>query len=194
MSVRSRKTSWIFGALAVAVLTVLAVRPAMAFDPQNTLFMDLPFGRVVIAMRPDLAPITVARIKQLVREKFYDGTPFFRVIKGFMAQGGDPTGTGTGGSGKTLPAEFSGGHFTRGVVGMARTPVDINSADSQFFIMLGSAPSLDGQYTIWGKVIKGMKYVDQIATGDPDNNGMVDDPTRIIRMRVAADVMKKQRK
>jgi peptidylprolyl isomerase len=181
----------IFLSLA-ALFLLLAGRSALAdpaFDPENTLFMDLPWGRVVIEMRPDLAPHHVARIKELVRQGFYDGTPFHRVIAGFMAQGGDPTGTGTGGSGQKIDAEFSGEHFTRGVVGMARS-ASINSADSQFFIMLGSAPSLDGRYTIWGRVIEGMQYVDKISKGSgPD--GIVDNPDRIVRMRVAADVLKK---
>ncbi|MCR6632118.1 MAG: peptidylprolyl isomerase [Magnetospirillum sp.] len=166
---------------------VLAGQPAKAADPENTLYMDLPWGRVVIEMRPDLAPQHVARIKELVRKGFYDGTPFHRVIAGFMAQGGDPTGTGTGGSGVKLPAEFSGEHFTRGVVGMARASAP-NSADSQFFIMLGTTPSLDYKYTIWGRVIEGMEHVDKITKGSEADNGQVAKPDKIVRMRVAADV------
>lgn len=173
--------------LAVAALVALAGRPAMAADPENTLLMDLPWGRVVIEMRPDLAPNHVARIKELVRKGFYDGTPFHRVIPGFMAQGGDPTGTGTGGSGEKLQAEFSGEHFTRGVVGMARSSAP-NSADSQFFIMLGTTPSLDYKYTIWGRVTEGMENVDKITKGTESDNGIVSKPDRIVRMRVAADV------
>jgi len=152
----------LFAAIGAALF--LAAQPAAAADPENTLFLDLPWGRVVIEMRPDLAPNHVARIKELVRKGFYDGTPFHRVISGFMAQGGDPTGTGTGGSGQKLAAEFSGEHFTRGVVGMARSSSP-NSADSQFFIMLGTTPSLDYKYTIWGRVTEGMEHVDKITKG-----------------------------
>ncbi|MGE5546451.1 MAG: peptidylprolyl isomerase [Solirubrobacterales bacterium] len=174
-------------AFAAAALLLLTLRPAVAADPENTLFMDLPWGRVVIEMRPDLAPTHVARIKELTRKGFYDGTPFHRVIANFMAQGGDPTGTGTGGSGTKLPAEFSGEHFVRGVVGMARSSSP-NSADSQFFIMLGSAPSLDGKYTIWGRVVEGMEHVDKITKGPESENGIVAKPDKLVRMRVAADV------
>ncbi|CAA7616051.1 peptidylprolyl isomerase [Magnetospirillum sp. UT-4] len=161
--------------------------PATAGDPENTLLLDLPWGRVTIEMRPDIAPQHVARIKELTRKGFYDGTPFHRVIPGFMAQGGDPTGTGTGGSGLKLPAEFSGEHFVRSVVGMARSSSP-NSADSQFFIMLGSAPSLDGKYTIWGRVTEGMEHVDKITKGSEADNGVVPRPDKLVRMRVAADV------
>jgi peptidylprolyl isomerase len=182
--------SWKSILWAMAATLLLAVQPAdaaMVPDPENTLIMELPWGKVVIEMRPDLAPKHVERIKDLVRKNFYNNTPFHRVMKDFMAQGGDPTGTGTGGSGEKLPAEFTGDPFVRGVVGMARSPASINSADSQFFIMLGSAPSLDGRYTIWGQVIEGMENVDKITKGDSDNNGMVSKPDRIVRMRVAAD-------
>ncbi|MBR9970433.1 peptidylprolyl isomerase [Magnetospirillum sulfuroxidans] len=172
--------------LAVAVLLVATLRPALAADPENTLILDLPWGQVVIEMRPDLAPKHVERIKELTRKGFYNGTVFHRVIDGFMAQGGDPTGTGTGGSGVKLPAEFSGEHFVRGVVGMARASSP-NSADSQFFIMLASAPSLDGKYTIWGNVIQGMESVDKITKGT-DSSGAVANPDKLVRLRVAADV------
>jgi peptidylprolyl isomerase len=137
-------------------------------------------------MRPDLAPRHVARIKELVRMKFYDGLVFHRVIDGFMAQTGDPTGTGRGGSGQTLPAEFSNAPFKRGTVGMARAS-DPNSADSQFFICFAPAPFLDGQYTVWGQVTSGMEFVDKIKKGT-GRNGMVSNPDKIIRLRVAADV------
>jgi peptidylprolyl isomerase len=159
-------------------------------DLQNEIYMDLPQGRVVIELLPQLAPKAVARVKELCREGFYDNTPFHRVIPGFMAQGGDPTGTGTGGSKlPDLPAEFTNKmHFLRGVVGSARTS-DPNSANSQFFIMFAPAPSLDGQYTIWGKVISGMQYVDQITPGN-GSDGIVANPERILHMRVAADVPK----
>jgi peptidylprolyl isomerase len=164
---------------------------AQAADLENTLYMDLPAGRVVIEMRPDIAPITCAHIKELVRRGFYNGLTFHRVIAGFMAQTGDPRGDGTGGSGHPIKAEFSKTEkHVRGIVSMARTS-DPNSADSQFFIMLAAAPSLDGKYTIWGKVVSGMEYVDAIKKGDPDNNGMVDHPDHIIRMQVAADAVKK---
>ena len=161
---------------------------AVEGDPENLLYMDLAFGRVVIQLRPDLAPNTCVQIKKLARAGFYDGVVFHRVIAGFMAQGGDPTGTGTGGSGHPLKAEFSKEPFVRGVVAMARTS-DPNSADSQFFIMYDAAPALDGKYTIFGKVIAGMEYVDQLKKGDPAKNGLVTNPDKIVKMRVAADVI-----
>jgi peptidylprolyl isomerase len=172
--------------LAAVLVLAAAFQPARAADPENTLIMDLPWGQVVIEMRPDLAPKHVERIKELTRKGFYNGTPFHRVIDGFMAQGGDPTGTGTGGSGQKLAAEFSGEHFVRGVVGMARASSP-NSADSQFYIMLASAPSLDGKYTIWGNVIQGMEHVDRITKGT-DSSGIVPNPDKLVRLRVAADV------
>ena len=162
--------------------------PAMAADPENTLYMDLAFGRVIIVLRPDLAPATCTQIKKLTRAGFYDGTLFHRVIDGFMVQGGDPTGTGTGGSGRPLKAEFSQEKHVRGVMSMARSS-DPNSADSQFFIMLGSAPALDGKYTIFGRVESGMEYVDKIKKGDPNNNGKVTNPDKIVKMQVAADAI-----
>lgn len=181
-----RKFRSLFPALfGVAVLSTSAA--AHAFDPENTLYMDLKDGRVVIEMRPDLAPHHVARIKELVRKGFYDGVVFHRVITGFMAQTGDPTGTGMGGSGQKINAEFSHESHTRGVVSMARA-ADPNSADSQFFIVLADSPFLDNQYTIWGKVTSGMEFVDHIKKGDPNQNGKVTDPDKIIHMHVAADV------
>jgi peptidylprolyl isomerase len=176
-----------------ALLIGGGVANAAEADPQNTLYMDLAFGRVVIQLRPDLAPTTCAQIKKLARAGFYDGVVFHRVIDGFMAQGGDPTGTGTGGSGHPLHAEFSSEHFVRGVVAMARAS-DPNSADSQFFIMFAAAPALDGKYTIFGKVVSGMEYVDQLKKGDPHNNGLVTNPDKIVRMRVAADVIADEEK
>lgn len=158
---------------------------ARAADPENTLYMDLEYGRVVIDLRPDLAPKHVARIKELARAGFYDGLTFHRVIEGFMAQGGDPNGTGTGGSGRNIPAEFSPpdvAKHLRGTVSMARARHP-DSADSQFFICFRPAPFLDGQYTIWGQVSEGMEFVDRIKRGEP-----VADPDAIVRMRVAADV------
>jgi cyclophilin family peptidyl-prolyl cis-trans isomerase len=174
--------------LLIAALTFGGT--AMAADLENTLYMDVPAGRVVIEMRPDLAPATVAQIKALVRRGFYDGIVFHRVIDGFMAQTGDPKGDGTGGSGHPLKAEFSNEKHVRGVVSMARAS-DPNSADSQFFIMFAPAPALDGKYTIWGKVTSGMEYIDQIKKGDSARNGAVTNPDKIIKMQVAADVEKK---
>ncbi len=156
-------------------------------DRENTLFMDLKDGRVVIELRPDLAPVHVERIKELVRDGYYDDTPFHRVIPGFMAQGGDPTGTGTGGTGHKLKAEFSKERHVRGTCSMARSNKP-DSADSQFFIVFETSRHLDAKYTIWGRVIDGMDHVDSIKKGDSFNNGAVEDPDSIIRLRVAADV------
>ncbi|HZS85824.1 MAG TPA: peptidylprolyl isomerase [Stellaceae bacterium] len=179
-----------FVCAAFLALSLLA-RPAPAADLENTLYMDLPKGRVVIAMRPDLAPLTVAHIKALVRRGFYDGLKFHRVIAGFMAQTGDPRGDGTGGSGQPIKAEFSQtAKHLRGTVSMARTS-DPDSADSQFFICYAPAPFLDGKYTIWGQVVSGMEFVDALKKGDPARNGMVAAPDKIIKMRVAADAEKK---
>jgi len=164
------------------VLAMTATGPAAAQDADNTLVLELSTGRVVIEMRPDLAPRHVASIKELVREGFYDGTVFHRVIDGFMAQGGDPTGTGRGGSDKPdLPAEFSNAPFVRGTMGMARTP-DPNSANSQFFIMFAPAPHLNGQYTVWGQVVEGMDAIDALPKGEPPR-----EPGRIESATIAAD-------
>ena len=151
-------------------------------DPENTLVMDITHGRVVIEMRPDLAPGHVARIKELARKGFYDGVVFHRVIEGFMAQGGDPTGTGTGGSGKKLKAEFSKEPHVRGTASMARA-ASPDSADSQFFICFDDARFLDNQYTVWGKVTAGMENVDKLKRGEPVSN-----PDKIVKMQVAADL------
>ena len=167
-------------ALLLATLSVAGAQTVR--DPENTLFLDLKDGRVVIELRPDLAPTQVARIKELARQRFYDGIVFHRVIEGFMAQTGDPTGTGTGGSGRRLPAEFTREPFLRGTVGMARAQ-NPNSGDSQFFIMFARTPSLDGQYTVWGRVVAGMQFVDRIERGEPPRV-----PDKIVRLRVAADV------
>jgi peptidylprolyl isomerase len=172
----------------IAVALLLCRGAAAASDPENILFMDLAFGRVTILMRPDLAPNTCAHIRALVRRGFYDGLSFHRVIDGFMAQTGDPTGTGTGGSGHPIHPEFTGGKFVRGIVAMARTS-DPNSADSQFFIMYAESPQLDGKYTIWGQVTAGMEAVDQIRKGDPNRNGTVSNPDKIIRMQVSTDAI-----
>ncbi len=159
----------------------------MAGHPKNTIYLDLEDGRVVIELRPDLAPNHVERVKELTREGFYDGVVFHRVIDGFMAQTGDPTGTGMGGSDKPdLEAEFSDEPHVRGTLSMARTS-DPDSANSQFFIVFEDASHLNGQYTVWGLVVDGMEYVDKIKRGD-GRNGMVDDPDKIIRVRIAADV------
>jgi peptidylprolyl isomerase len=175
--------------LLLAVAIVALGGTAMAADLENTLYLDVPAGRVVIAMRPDLAPDHVAQIKALARRGFYDGVPFHRVIDGFMAQTGDPTGTGTGGSGNKLKAEFSNEKHVRGTLSMARAQ-DPNSADSQFFICFEAAPFLDRQYTIWGTVVSGMEHIDAIKKGDQARNGTVSNPDKIVRMQVAADADK----
>ncbi len=175
-----------FSALALGSLALGGCDQAP--DPENTLYLDLEDGRVVIEMRPDLAPRHVARIKELVREGFYDGLTFHRVIDGFMAQTGDPRGDGTGGSGVGLKAEFSDAPHLRGVTSMARSN-DPDSGDSQFFIVLAEASFLDGKYTVWGKVVEGMEHVDKIKKGPEHLDGAVtEDPDRIVRMQVAADV------
>jgi peptidylprolyl isomerase len=179
-----------FGRLAVLIAALVLGGKAMAADLENTIYLDVPAGRVVIAMRPDLAPATSAQIKALVRRGFYNGLVFHRVIAGFMAQTGDPNGDGTGGSGHPLKAEFSSEKFARGTVAMARAS-NPDSADSQFFIMFAPEPSLDGKYTIWGNVVAGMEFIDQIKKGDPANNGTVANPDKIIKMQVAADAEKK---
>lgn len=173
------------GLLALLILTIGA--PAMALDPENTLVMELPKGEVVIEMRPDLAPKHVARIKELVRQGFYDGVVFHRVIAGFMAQTGDPTGTGMGGSGQKIKAEFSDEPHVRGTLSMARAQSP-DSADSQFFICFADADFLDGQYTVWGRVVSGMDAVDAIKKGDSNDNGAVSNPDKIISLKVAADI------
>jgi len=152
-------------------------------DPENTLIMETTKGKVVIALRPDLAPKHVERIKKLVREGFYDGIVFHRVIDGFMAQTGCPKGTGTGGSKyPNLPAEFNAEPHVRGACSMARAQSP-DSANSQFFICFDDAGFLDKQYTVWGKVIEGMDNVDKIKRGEPVQN-----PDKIKSLKVAADV------
>jgi peptidylprolyl isomerase len=175
--------------LALATVLLLGLGgPVLAADLENTLYLDVPKGRVVIELRPDLAPVTVARFKELTRQGFYNGLTFHRVIDGFMAQTGDPRGDGTGGSGKNLKAEFSNAHFVRGTLGMARAS-DPDSADSQFFICFEPAPFLDGKYTVFGQVVSGMEYVDAIKRGQ-GQSGAVTNPDKIIRMQVAADAEK----
>ena len=168
--------------LLIALSTLLLSTKGFTMDKDNTLYMDLDYGRVVIELDPTVAPKHVARIKELTRQGFYDGVKFHRVIAGFMAQTGDPTGTGMGGSGKKLPAEFNKTPHVRGTVSMARAQ-DPNSADSQFFICFDDARFLDNQYTVWGRVTSGMEYVDMIAPGEPPKK-----PDIIVKMQVAADV------
>jgi len=156
-------------------------------DLENTLYIELPFGRVVVAMRPDVAPNHVERIKELARDGFYDGLVFHRVIEGFMAQTGCPKGEGTGGSGKKLRAEFNDVPHIRGTASMARAQSP-DSADSQFFICLDDASFLNQQYTVWGQVVDGMEHVDEIKKGSKLFNGTVKEPTEMISVKVAADV------
>ena len=176
----------LFKSLGIALLLVAALAlpsQAVTLDPENTLYLETKHGRVVIKLRPDLAPKHVERIKKLTREKFYDGIVFHRVIEGFMAQTGDPLGTGTGGSKyPDVEAEFNHMPFIRGTVGAARSQ-NPNSANSQFFICFGDASFLNRQYTAWGEVVEGMEVVDKIKRGEPPTN-----PDKIIRMRIAADV------
>ncbi len=154
----------------------------MMAEPEDTLVLETTKGTVEIALRPDLAPNHVARIKELARSGFYDGVVFHRVIDGFMAQTGDPTGTGMGGSGQKLKAEFNAGKHKRGTASMARAQ-NPDSADSQFFICFEDAGFLDGQYTVWGEVVSGMENVDQIKRGEP-----VNDPDKIVSAKVKADI------
>ena len=176
-------------ALVCALPALAQVKLPTGLDPQNTVLLDTRFGRVIIKLRPDLAPKHAERIKLLTREGFYNNCPFHRVIAGFMAQTGDGQyGNGTGGSKyPDLPAEFSNVPFTRGIVGMARRGDSVNSANSQFFIMYGTASGLNGQYTVIGEVVSGMDVVDKIKKGPEAENGAVSNPDRILGMQVAAD-------
>ena len=151
-------------------------------DAKNKLYMDLSFGRVVIRMLPKIAPNHVKRISELVKKKFYDGLIFHNVVPGFVAETGDPSGTGVGGTGETLLAELSNTPFVRGLVGMKRDRNDLNSGDSQFFILLGEAKHLQGKYTVWGKIEEGMMLLDRLRTGSPPAS-----PNKIIKMRLAND-------
>ena len=170
--------------LAFMLVAVLAVpSQALTLDPENTVYLDTKYGRVVIRLRPDLAPKHVERIKKLTREGFYDGLKFHRVIEGFMAQTGDPLGNGTGNSKyPDVVAEFNHMPFIRGTVGAARSN-NPDSANSQFFICFADAQFLNKQYTAWGEVVKGMEFVDKIKRGEPPSN-----PDKIVKMRIAADV------
>ena len=149
-------------------------------DTSNTAYLDLKDGRVTIELLPDVAPKHVARIKELIAQGYYDGLKFHRVIEGFMAQTGCPDGTGYGGSGEKIKAEFNDKPFVRGTVGAARS-MNPDSADSQFFITFGDTPHLNGQYTVWGQVVDGMEHVDNIATGEPPRT-----PDTIIKFSLAA--------
>jgi peptidylprolyl isomerase len=180
----------LFAILLMLVCATVAFAQGLppGVDPQNTILLDTAYGRVVIKLRPDLAPKHAERIKTLAREKFYDNVPFHRVIPGFMAQTGDgQRGDGTGGSKyPNLSAEFSNVPFKRGIVGMARSQ-NPNSANSQFFIMFGEASGLNGQYTVIGEVVSGMAAVDKLKKGSDAQDGAVTNPDRIVRMQVAAD-------
>jgi peptidylprolyl isomerase len=169
-------------------LPLLAVSAAWAAeDADNTVVLTTKHGKVVIRLRPDWAPKHVAQIETLVKRKFYDGIVFHRVIPGFMAQTGDPTGTGAGKSDlPDIPAEFNKTHFARGIVGMARSS-DPDSANSQFFITTADAGFLDGQYTAFGEVVSGMDVVDKIKAGTQENNGQVTNPDKIVTMRMASE-------
>src|SRR3954463_12072802 len=172
--------------LALAALTPAAAQQPPA-DPQNTVYLDTKDGRITIRLRPDLAPKHAEQIKALTKRGFYNGVVFHRVIPGFMAQTGDPTGTGTGKSDlPNLPAEFSQEPFKRGSVGMARSSSP-NSANSQFFICFEGCGSLTGQYTLLGEVVSGMDAVEKIKKGSQANNGQVSNPDKIVKMQLASD-------
>jgi peptidylprolyl isomerase len=174
----------------VMMAAVSSANAADIKDPENTLLLQLKDGTVVIELRPDLAPNHVARIKTLARKGFYDGIVFHRVIDGFMAQTGDPTGTGSGGSDlPDLKAEFNSAKHITGTLSMARSGSP-DSANSQFFICFKPSSFLDGQYTVFGQVIEGMQFVNTIKKGDAANNGSVASPDKIISLKVAADVKK----
>ncbi|AWN45469.1 peptidylprolyl isomerase [Methylobacterium terrae] len=176
--------------LAALVLSVAALGlspPASAAPDQNTVYLDTKDGRITIQLRPDLAPKHVQQLKALTKRGFYNGIVFHRVIDGFMAQTGDPTGTGMGKSDlPNIPAEFSKAPFKRGTVGMARSQ-DPNSANSQFFICFGDASFLNNQYTVVGEVTSGMDVVDKIKKGSSAQNGSVQNPDKIVRMSLAQD-------
>ncbi len=173
-------------ALAAFAFATAAQAAPKALDPENTLIMELKTGKVTIRLRPDLAPKHVERVKKLTREGFYNGVVFHRVIAAFMAQTGDPTGTGTGGSKyPDLPAEFTPTPFERGTIGAART-ANPDSANSQFFICFTHTPHLNGQYTVWGQVVEGMQHIDNVKKGQL-GSGAVSNPDKIIKMYVMAD-------
>ncbi len=175
---------------ATGEATAQALGQPAANDPENTLVIETKTGKVVIALRPDLAPNHVARVKKLAREGFYNGIVFHRVIPGFMAQTGDPTGTGAGGSKyPDLKAEFTLTAFERGTLGMARSSSP-DSANSQFFITFTRVPHLNGQYTVFGRVVEGMQNIDAVKKGDEAQNGKVDNPDKMLKVYVLADEKK----
>tara|TARA_A100001011_G_C14251689_1_gene818190 strand:- start:788 stop:1339 length:552 start_codon:yes stop_codon:yes gene_type:complete len=176
----------------ISVLFFLFLIYGLQMAANDHILMKLKDGDVLIELRPDLAPNHVNRVSDLVKEGFYNGLAFHRVIPGFMAQGGDPLGNGTGGSGTNIAAEFSSENHLRGTVSMARAQ-DPNSADSQFFICFEDASWLDGQYTIWGQVVKGMEFVDKIKQGE-GSNGEVKNPDKIISMKLVSNKKKKKKK
>jgi peptidylprolyl isomerase len=182
-TVRRHLTGLTFAAALLFALPAFAQPPKLpaGVDPQNAIVIDTTKGQVIIKLRPDLAPQHAERLKQLARDGYYDNVPFHRVIDGFMAQTGCPQGTGTGGSGKKLKAEFNKEPHVRGTVSMARAQ-DPNSGDSQFFICFADATFLDGQYTAWGNVVEGMENVDKIKRGEPVQN-----PDKIVTATMAAD-------
>lgn len=172
----------LLGSLLIMTATTTANADDLKLDPNNTIYLDTTYGRVVIKLMPDVAPKHVEQIKTLTKKGFYDGIIFHRVIDGFMAQTGDPTGTGMGGSDlPNIPAEFNSTNFGRGAVGMARSS-DPNSANSQFFICFNDCSFLNKQYTVWGQVVEGMQFVDQIKRGEPPAN-----PDKIVKMQMMAD-------
>jgi len=174
------------GALVLAGLVPAAAQQPAA-DPHNTVYLDTKDGRITIRLRPDLAPKHVEQIKALTKQGFYNGVPFHRVIEGFMAQTGDPTGTGTGKSDlPNIPAEFTKTPYKKGSVGMARSQ-DPNSANSQFFICYEGCGPLTGQYTLFGEVVSGMDVAEKIKKGNPAANGMVSSPDKIVKMQLATD-------
>ena len=178
------KRSFLALGLALALLSPVAAQQS---DPQNTVYLDTKDGRITIRLRPDLAPKHAEQIKTLTKRGFYNGIVFHRVIPGFMAQTGDPTGTGTGGSKlPNIPAEFSQEPFKRGSVGMARSQSP-NSANSQFFICYDGCGPLTGQYTLFGEVVSGQDVADKIKKGDAARNGQVTNPDKIVKMQLAAD-------
>jgi len=169
------------------ILIMIGITMNASANDENILLLELKDGVVTIQMKPEVAPNHVKRITELVRQGFYDGLFFHRVIAGFMAQTGDPEGNGTGGSGQNIDAEFNNERHIRGTLSMARAR-DPNSADSQFFICFDDAPHLNGQYTVWGQVIDGMEYVDLIKKGEGNNGTIIGEPDKIISMKIKADL------
>ena len=190
MNMMLHKTTWVTFFFLIGLIVGLMIVTGGTIMAQTNndqqsgnIIMELAEGQVVIQPLPELAPNHVARVTELVKQGFYDGIVFHRVISGFMAQTGDPTGTGSGGSGVKIEAEFSREPHVRGIVSMARTS-NPNSADSQFFIVYDDAPHLDGQYTVWGRVVEGMKLLEAIPEGTGGNGRVTDDPVKIVRMHV----------